>query len=399
MWQRIKALKEERGQFLADMKAVLKKAEDEKRDLTAEENTHFDELNTKAEQRKTDIERYERAQALEAELGQQRQQPGREDVNTPEQQTDDHAKEVRSQFAQYLRGANPIELRALSVGSVGVVGDRVFASSIVESLKQFAGVLEAGAEVIPTADGNERGIPTIDDTANTGRQTAEATANTNETDPTLGSITLKAYLQDSDWIRISMEYLRDASYPIEQKIIELATKRVGRKLNALTTTGSGTGTVKGFVTAAGVGKTCAATDALTYDEFVDFQHSLDAAYRYSKSCRIQLHDLTLAALRKLKNNAGQYIWSPGQSGILAALDGFAYTVNNSMAHIGSGAGSVIAAIGDWSAYKVRVVGQPEVIITKEKYIDSREVGYRVVQAFDGNLADTSAVKLMKLAAA
>jgi HK97 family phage major capsid protein len=86
MWQRIKALREERGQFLAQMKAVLKKAEDEKRDLTAEETAQFDDLNTKAEQRKADIDRYERAQSLEAELaqrGQPGQQPGRDDTEQP----------------------------------------------------------------------------------------------------------------------------------------------------------------------------------------------------------------------------------------------------------------------------------------------------------------------------
>jgi len=44
MWQKIKQFNEERGQALADMKALLQKANDEKRDLTAEENTSFDTL-------------------------------------------------------------------------------------------------------------------------------------------------------------------------------------------------------------------------------------------------------------------------------------------------------------------------------------------------------------------
>jgi HK97 family phage major capsid protein len=402
-WIQIKALTEQRGQVLADMKAILKSAEDAKLDLTPEQNTRFDDLSKRSEEIKATIDRYETAKRLDVELASKtdetRQQPGRDDVNTPEQQAELKADEFRAEFGRYLRGGNPMELRGLTVGTVGVVGDRVFGTSIVESLKHYAGVLNAGAEVIPTADGNERGIPTIDDGSNTGRQTAEATANSTETNPTIANVTLKAYVQDSDWIKISMEYLRDASYPIESKLIELATRRIGKKLNALTTTGSGTGTIRGFVTAAGVGKTTAATNALTYEEFVDFQHSLDAAYRYGKTCRIQLHDLTLAALRKLKGSDNRFIWTPGQTGLPASLDGFSYVVNNDMAHIGSGAGSVIAAIGDWEAYKVRVVGQPEVIITKEKYIDSREVGYRVVQAFDGNLADTAAIRTLKLAAA
>src|SRR5438045_2607486 len=118
-WIKIKQLTEERGQALTDMKAILKKADDEKRDLTADENTKFDELNTKAEQRKADIDRYETAKRLDAEVTQrqqeQRQQPGRDDVNTPEQQADERAREYRSQFVSFLRGGSTVELRALTV--------------------------------------------------------------------------------------------------------------------------------------------------------------------------------------------------------------------------------------------------------------------------------------------
>src|SRR4051794_26584651 len=122
MWQRIKALREERGQFLADMKAILTKAETEKRDLTPEENTRFDELNAKAETRKSDIDRYETAQRLEADLAQKggEQRVGRDDISTPESQADAAAKEYRSQFVNWVRTGQIPEQRALTVTSQGV---------------------------------------------------------------------------------------------------------------------------------------------------------------------------------------------------------------------------------------------------------------------------------------
>src|SRR5262245_58021971 len=106
MWQRIKQLKEERGEKLAAMKALLTKAETEKRSLTAEEDTQFNTLNTDAEQRKVEIERYETAQRLETELAAKpgEQRVGRDAIDTPEQQADEQAKEQRAQFHQYLRG-------------------------------------------------------------------------------------------------------------------------------------------------------------------------------------------------------------------------------------------------------------------------------------------------------
>ena len=43
-WIETKQKREERGQIVADMKGLLKKAEDEKRDLTPEEDKRFDFL-------------------------------------------------------------------------------------------------------------------------------------------------------------------------------------------------------------------------------------------------------------------------------------------------------------------------------------------------------------------
>lgn len=79
-WQQIKALNEQRGQALADMKAILKKAEDEKRDISTEENTRFDELNTKAESLKATIDCYETAKRLDTEIGQRQQEQDRKSV-------------------------------------------------------------------------------------------------------------------------------------------------------------------------------------------------------------------------------------------------------------------------------------------------------------------------------
>jgi predicted flap endonuclease-1-like 5' DNA nuclease len=62
---RIKALNEERAELLKSMKAILNVAETEKRDLTAEENGKFDELNSKAEGKLAEIQRFEKLADIE----------------------------------------------------------------------------------------------------------------------------------------------------------------------------------------------------------------------------------------------------------------------------------------------------------------------------------------------
>lgn len=406
MWQRIKALKEERGQFLADMKALLKKSEDEKRDLTAEENTAFDALNAKAEQRKTDIERYERTQALETELAAQNkgneQRVGRDALNTPEQQAEQKKAEQRKAFDHFLRhGIDGNETRALSVSGSGVVGDRPFYDSLVIGLKAYAGVRQAGATVLPTSDGNPLTVPSMTDVSNVGVLVAESATSNDEADPdTSGNITLNGLKFDSKWILVSLELLQDAAYPVEATITNMAAERIGRAFNAYSTNGTGGGQPKGFTKAAGVGTTTAAVNAFTYEELIDFIHSVDAAYRNQPGkCFVQLHDTSLAAIRKLKDGNGRYIWQAGAAGAPANILDFPYVVNNDMGKLADGAGTVVAGFGDFSRYFVRDITTPVIVRADELFIGSGQIGYKVFSRHDGNLADTNAVKLLKTAAA
>lgn len=81
MWQQVKAFREQQAKALADAKAIMSKAETEKRSMTAEETTQFDTLCGEAESRKADIERIERAMALDSEINKRSgNQPGRDDT-------------------------------------------------------------------------------------------------------------------------------------------------------------------------------------------------------------------------------------------------------------------------------------------------------------------------------
>lgn len=58
-WQKIKALREERAKLSADMQAILDKADSEKRDLSADEEGKFGEMNKRAEAALKELGRYE----------------------------------------------------------------------------------------------------------------------------------------------------------------------------------------------------------------------------------------------------------------------------------------------------------------------------------------------------
>lgn len=407
-----KRLTEERGALVQKMQAMLKKCNDEQRDLTPEENTEFDTHHKRAEDIKGQLDRYEQFEKLatSAKPTEQRQQPGRDDIGTPEQQDEQRAKLEADAFRSYLRGTVTNEQRdyltsgsenraALSTSAIGVVGTRDFSTQLVEAMKHFAGVREAGAFILKTQTGNEFVLPTGDDTANEANIKAENAEETGTTEPTIGNVTLNAFTYSSELILVPRELLQDNQFNLEDYLVRMAAQRIGRKLNKDTTNGDGNGKPRGFTVAASVGKTTASTSAVTYEELLDTVHSVNSAYRQNRATLgWQIADQTLAAIRKLKDGSGAYIWAAGSAGAPDTLLGYRYTINDDLDTLADGAASVIAAFGDWSHYWVRDVGNVEVLRLEERFAEKRQVAFYAFSRHDGDLTNTSAIKLLQTAA-
>jgi HK97 family phage major capsid protein len=257
---------------------------------------------------------------------------------------------------------------------------------------------EAITTVLNTASGNPIDFPTVDDTASTISQHTEAAAMTDDgsKDVTFGKMTLNAFAYDTSWVQISMELLADSNINVEQLIGSLLGERIARRVNTELTTGDGTGDPNGIVVASAAGKTAASTTAFTADEVIDLLHSVDPAYRASPKCRFMLHDSVLAAVRKLKDGNGQYIWSLGdiRGGAPASLLGQPYSVNQAMSSAFT-TGQKLILFGDFSKYYVRKVGSPVIGVRREYYWPN--IGLAGVVRLDGDLIQSSAVKHLKLA--
>jgi HK97 family phage major capsid protein len=106
------------------------------------------------------------------------------------------------------------------------------------------------------------------------------------------------------------------------------------------------------------------------------------------------NDSTLAAIRKLKDGQGNYLWQMGDvaSGVPGTLLGYRYYVNQAMASIATG--NRVMLFGDFSKYFVRKVGEPLIgaINDKDFWPGYGAAGYI---RFDGELVDTAAIKHLK----
>ncbi len=298
--------------------------------------------------------------------------------------------------AVLARGYSQIEHRAQTTTDAagGYTVPEELANILVKSMLAWGPMYDPGITTeIVTTGGGKITMPTVNDTTTVVVKHTEGTTLTDDggSDVTFGEKQLDAYPFNTEWLRVSKELADDSIFAMETILGNLLGERLGRRANLELTTGDGTGDPNGIVTASALGKTAAAVDAVTFDEIMDLEHSVDPAYRMGPRVRFMFNDSTLLALRKLKNGSGDYIWQMGniQAGIPPTLNGRPYSINQAMPSMATGTKPIV--FGDFSKYYVRKVGAPLIgaIQDKDFWPGFGIAGYI---RFDGELADTAAVK-------
>lgn len=421
---------EERGQFVAEARSILDSIENET-DQTriAEAEQRHDAVMKKVDDLDKKIQREERQVALESAEEERRRQnrpnrgsgsaSGVDDPNGGEQRTAEQAQEeYREAFYAMLREGGDmsglsaeqrqllrqgyVENRVQTAGTDSAGGFTVpttLANFIVSTMKDWGPMYDPGITTeLVTSSGNAFDIPTNDDTGNTAALKTEGTDLTDDDsgDLAFGEKNLNAFVYATPWLKISFELLQDSAFNLEAFIGAKLGERLGRIANQRLTIGTGSSQPNGIITAASVGVTAAAVAAIAADELITFQHSVNAAYRRSPRCSWMFADTTLAAVRKLKDGQGNYLWQMGDVRVGAPdlLLGKPYFVNDDVPAMAANARSV--AFGDMGAYIVRKVGSPLIGTVRERFWP--KVGMAGLVRFDGELTDTAAVKVLRQAA-
>lgn len=300
------------------------------------------------------------------------------------------------------RGYQQIENRAQTTTNTagGYTVPTELQAELIKTMALYGPMYDpAVTRELVTTGGYAMPWPTVDDTANSGAATTQGTTLTDDGtgDVTFGQKQLDAFSFATKWVRVSKELADDSALVIETVLNDLLGERLGRLANTQLTTGTGSSAPNGIVTATSAGKTAASTTAFTADEIIDLEHSIDAAYRQSPKFAFMFHDLVLAAIRKLKDGQGNYLWAAGnyQQGVPATINGRRYHINNGMASAFT-TGQKLILCGDFNKYFVRKVGAPLIGAIQDKDFWP---GFGVAGwiRFDGELMDTAAVKHLKLA--
>lgn len=419
---RIKELRDRQAQVVVEARERLDQVNantDEAR--AAELEAAHDKAMAEYDRLGDQIEREERQAVIDSRAEEQRSRnrPTPPDGEGRASNEGDGKPEYRQVFAKVICGT---ELAELTNEERAVLKQGV---TKFESRTQLAGTASAGGYTVPTellkeieismkahgpmydgdviremktAAGGRLTLPTVDDTSKTGAAHTEGAdiADDGSQDVEFGAKVLDAFAYDTEFIKWSWELEQDSILNMEALLGELLGERLARIANRRLTIGTGTNEPNGIVTAAGLGLASAAVAAVTFDEIIDLEHSVDPAYRQAATCAYQFNDNTLKALRKLKDGEGNYLWQKGdvQKGVPETLNGRRYHINQDMADLGAGNRPII--FGDMKKYWVRKVGSPVIGVLRERFWPN--LGIAGLIRFDGELANAGAVKALRNAA-
>jgi HK97 family phage major capsid protein len=173
--------------------------------------------------------------------------------------------------------------------------------------------------------------------------------------------------------------------------------------------GDGTNKPKGFLAYTAVAESAWAWGQLGYvatgaagafaasdpaDALVDLVYAMKAGYRQNGT--FVMNRRTQSEVRKLKDDSGSYLWSPGlQAGEPATLLGYPVMTDDNMPDIA--ASSLAIAFGDFRRGYL-VVDRMGVRVLRDPYSAKPYVLFYVTKRVGGGVADFDAIKLLKFAA-
>lgn len=398
----IKRLQERRAGVWEEAKALLDTAENEKRELTAEEEQTYQRLNA-------DLDAID-TRAKELAAAEQRNKDADEAFRAlldkepaPEQQrgaVDQETKRVRD----WLTGVSgsraleigpsqrmPLDQRTLSKLSAGAGANTVpisFYNQLVQHMIETSGVLAAGPTVLRTATGEQLQIPkTTAHSASAGIVAEAGTLSANE--PTFGQVSLDAY-KYGFLLQVSHELANDTGVDLLGYLAMQAGRALGNGFGAHLVTGTGSSQPNGVLTASTLGKTGSASvaGAPNGDDLIDLFYSVIAPYRQSSSCGWMMRDATVAAIRKLKDSTGQYLWQPGLTeGSPDRILGKPVYTDPNMPAVALAAKSIL--FGDFSTYFVREVETVRFERSDDFAFNTDLITYRAILRGDGDQVDTT----------
>ena len=376
--------------------------------VSAEDAATYDKMEKEVTDLTKDIERLQRQEQIDKMMSAPTSTPltGKPGVkDEPEDKPGRASAAYKKAFWDNIRHpGNPAIRDVLEEGTDANGGYLVpieFEHTLVQALNENNIMRTIGCKVITTQ--NERKIPV----ANGHTQaawTAENGAYT-ESNPTFTQTSIDAF-KLTDLIKVSDELLSDSFFDIEGYISEEFGRAFGEAeedafINGAVQTGQTaidrpTGLfIPSAAGGAPSGVNAASATAITADELISLVYSLKAPYR--SKAKFLMNDATVAAIRKLKDLNGVYVWQPAlTAGEPDRLLGYPLYTSPKVPTMAAGARAI--AFGDFSCYWIADRAGRTIKRLNELYATNGQVGFTCTERVDGKLILSEGIKILYMKA-
>lgn len=392
---------EKRKNLLNTMDGFLETHKNSNGALSFEDDATYSKMEKEFDELTASITRAQRRANMEMEMNKPVNAPitAKPMVMTePEDSTGRASKGYKKNFWNAMRRKQmtPEMANALQIGTDSEGGYLVpdeYEKTLVEALEE-ENIFRKLAHVISTSSG-DRKIPVVASKGSASWVDEEGTIP--DSDDAFNQVSIGAYKLGT-LIKVSNELLNDSVFNLESYISKEFARRIGSKEEDAFFNGNGTGKPVGIFNTTGgaeVGVTAASATAITADEIIDLFYSLKAPYR--KNAVWILNDATIKAIRKLKDNNGNYLWQPSlTAGTPDTILGRPVYTSSYVPTIAAGAKTI--AFGDFSYYWIADRAGRNFKKLTELYAANDQTGFVATQRVDGKLILPEAIKVLKMKA-
>lgn len=399
MNEKIRKLLQGRAKIVADQRALLDKADNEKRNLTADEETNYQNMDNEVDRLTREIDREKKIEERETEIRNQG------DIFKPQPET----KPTEKRFLDYRGGKielpvgadawrdayttwlsrgghalSPEEVRALQADADIYGGFLVAPPQFVLKLIQAMDnevFIRGMATIYPVTKSESLGAPSMDNDIADPSWTAEIKTGTEDSDMSFGKRELTPHPL-AKLIKVSEKLLRVSAMDVESLVAGRMAYKFGVTAENAYLNGSGSNQPMGVFTAADAGFGISTgrdvsdgntTTAITFDGLINALYSLKAQY-HPRATWI-FHRTAIKNLRKIKDGEGQYVWQPDvKGGQPDMILGRPYKMSEYCPSTFT-TGLYVGIIGDFSFYWIADALNMRIQRLNELYAGANQVGF------------------------
>jgi HK97 family phage major capsid protein len=410
------------SQVVAECRAILEKAEKEKRAMRSDENEQYNRLDSELDRLNLELalylknstrDNFNHDEFRKVLFGDETlfESPVSRNYGKRDQRDLRYEPEGRrAAFERYIReGVNALdgsEYRALQADSSTAGGYLVLpmqlANRLIVGLNNSVFIRNL-ATIYPCPGSESLGAPTVENDLGDPTWTSELGTGNEDNTLSFGKRELTPHPL-ARLIKVSNKLVRAAFIDVESVVMDRFAYKFGTVQENAFLNGSGSNQPMGVFTAAqsGFGITTSrdvstgnTTTAITADGLIEALYSLKAQYR--KNAQWIFHRDAVKKIRKLKDGDGQYLWQVGfAQNKPDSILGLPYNESEYCPNTFT-AGLYVGIVGDFSFYWIAEALQMQIQRLVELYAASNQTGYIGRIELDGMPVDENAFSRVTLA--